>query len=252
MKSSRKQRFQGNRFFFRIFLGLCISIFFVILIEGLYFAWILKIGNTVTQSDIILIFKGSQKRTEAGYRLANLGLAPRIVLSPATGNERQQYDRTYTMKDTVSHIPEEQATTTFENALFTSLIIKAYQLKSVILVTSDYHMPRSLVLLRLFLMGTNVRVRMYQVEGRELFSNTLSHDIALLKLTYNEMVECWGSLFEFAAWYSSGKDSEYHKRRNLLSPTPSNGDPLPTNHQKNGSFMHFLRSLILLDIEPEW
>jgi hypothetical protein len=206
----------------------------------------------VTSSDAILIFKGTQKRTEVGYHLANLGLAPRIVLSPATNNERQQYDRTYTLKNRVSHIPEEQATSTFENALFTSRIIKAYQLKSVILVTSDYHMPRSLALLRLFLMGTNVRVRIYQVEGRELFTNTLSYDIALLKLAYNEMVKCWGSLFEYAAWYYSGEHSEYHKNNNLLSPTPSNGEPLPTNHQKNGSLIHFLRSLTLLDIEPEW
>jgi uncharacterized SAM-binding protein YcdF (DUF218 family) len=50
-------------------------------------------------------------------------------------------------------IQEDQATTTFENALYTSRIIKAHRYQSVILVTSDYHMPRSLALLQLFLAG---------------------------------------------------------------------------------------------------
>ena len=115
------------------------------------------------------------------------------MLSPATDTFQRQCDRKYGLKDTVAHIPEDQATTTFENALYISRIIKANQYKTVILVTSDYHMPRSLALLRLFLAGTGVRIHAHLVYGS---SGAVAVNATLLKLVYNEMVEFWGSLFD--------------------------------------------------------
>ena len=127
---------------------------------------------------------GAEKRIETGYKLANQGLAPGIVLSPASDKLRRQYDRKYALKDNVAHVLEEEATTTFENALYISRIIKANQYESVILVTSDYHMPRSLALLRLFLAGTGVRIHAHPVYGP---SGSVAVNATLLKLVYNEI-----------------------------------------------------------------
>ena len=173
----------------RFFLGLCILALFIIFVEGLYFAWILNLENLEAQSDAIIIFRGTQKRIETGYDLANQGLATRIVLSPATDKQRQSCDRKYALKNTVVHIIEDQANTTFQNALYISRIIKDQQLKTVTLVTSDYHMPRSLAMLRLLLAGKDIRVQSYKVDGRNQAEDIFAYNVTLMKLIYNEMVE---------------------------------------------------------------
>ena len=166
---------------------------------------------------------------ESGYELANQGLAPDIVLSPATETVRRQLDSKYTLKDTVAHIPEERATTTFENALYTFRIIEAHRYKSVILVTSDYHMPRNLALLQLFLAGKDIRVHIHRVCAA---ANAVAAKTTLLKLVYNEMVEFWGSLFQYVTYQIKGMPAE--------------------KQGKESAILLYLRSLVLLDVYPLW
>jgi len=204
-------------------------LFCLLFFEVSYFSYILTHPDSDVPSDAVLIFMGNEKRIETGYKLANQGLAPCIVLSPAIDTLRCRFDRKYALKDTVSHIPEDQATTTFENALYISRIIMANQFKTVILVTSDYHMPRSLALLRLFLAGTGVRVHAHPVYGP---SGAVAVNATLLKLVYNEMVEFWGSLFEYIDYLIRGKTAE--------------------RPVKKSAFSLFLRSVVLLDVKPAW
>ncbi len=204
-------------------------LFCVLFLEVCYFSYILTRPDSDVRSDVILVFMGAEKRVEAGYQLANQGLAPCIVLSPATDALRRHFDRKYARKDTVSHIPENQASTTFENAWYTSRIIEANHYKTVILVTSDYHMPRSLALLRLFLAGTGVQVHAHPVYGP---SGAVAVNATLLKLVYNEMVKFWGSLFEYVDYMVCGKTAEKPVKKSALSL--------------------FLRSVVLLDVKPSW
>ena len=220
------------KFFFRFFIGLCISVFFIILIEALYFVWILNIDNSVTPSDAILIFKGSEKRTETGYRLANQGVALRIVLSPASEAHLQKCAKKFQLRETVTSLYENQARTTFENALYTSRIIKSNKFRSVTLVTSDYHMPRSLALLRLLLTGHGVKIHIHQVKNRETGGWALLTDSFLMEIIYNEMVEFWGSLLEFFVWRITSEQTDISKDSSAVSS--------------------FLRSAMLFEIEPSW
>jgi len=151
------------------------------------------------------------------------------VLSPAAETVRRQSDSKYTLKDTVAHIPEERATTTFENALYTFRIIESHHYKSVILVTSNYHMPRSLALLQLFLAGKDVRVNIHQVHGA---TDVVAVNATMLKLVYNEMVDFWGSLFEYVSYQFTGMPAE--------------------KQMKKSAFSLYLRALVLLDVKPTW
>lgn len=216
------------KLFFGIFTGICVVMVGILCVECAYFACVLKNKDIeLTKSDAIIVFMGSEKRVKTGYELANKGLASRLVLSPATESFRQRRDKKYSIRKTVVHIPEENASTTFENALYASRIISAHQLKNVTLVTSDYHMPRSLALLRLFLAGKGVHIQPCPVHA-----DTLANKSMLLKLTYNEMVEFWGSLLEYISWQATGQ--------------------LPEKSLKKSQLSILLRSLFLLDVKPTW
>jgi uncharacterized SAM-binding protein YcdF (DUF218 family) len=66
-----------------------------------------------------------------------------------------------------TYIIEEQADTTFANALHVAKLIKEHRLTSVLLVTSDYHMPRSFFLLKLTTLTSGCRIGMHKVDTRQ-------------------------------------------------------------------------------------
>jgi uncharacterized SAM-binding protein YcdF (DUF218 family) len=212
---------------FRWFARLCLGIFLIFMAEGLYFAWVLKTDRLPQKSEAIVAFMGSEKRIAAAYHLANQDLASFMVLSPAKDRAQQTLDKKYNLKPTITHVTEDQATTTFENALYTSQIVKTHRWKTVTLVTSDYHMPRSLALLDSFLAGEHVDIHPYPVYPDTQVSKTV-----MLKLIYNEMVEFWGSMIEFVIWQATGKLSEKPMEKSRLSI--------------------LLRSLFLMDVKPTW
>ena len=232
LKNFQNKKAKRIKFSFQFFTGLCCCVLLIIFIEGLYFACVLNIENSAAQSDVIVIFKGTEKRIKAAYELANQGVAPLIIFSPATEILRQKCDKKYELKDTITHIPEGQAVTTFQNAFYTSRIITAHQFKNVTLVTSDYHMSRSLALMRLFLIGKGVRVQIFKVSAQNTSAGPMAVNTALLKLVYNEMMEFWGSLFEYAAWQMTGV--------------------LSKESRKDSDLSKILRSLLLLDVKYAW
>ncbi|RJP85079.1 MAG: YdcF family protein [Desulfobacteraceae bacterium] len=226
MNSQKKKGF-GIRFFSRAFYGVCLAVFLLFLVEGLFFAWILNAKNDTARSDAVLVFMGTEKRIETAYQLANQGIAPYLILSPSCKRLRNLWDKRYSLKTGITHIPEIHGSTTFENAFYTSRIIETNQFKTVTLVTSDYHMPRSLMLLRLFLAGTDVRVKIHKVTS---FHQT--GDPPLAHFLYNEFLEFWGSLFEFTSWKITGK--------------------LPEKPEGQSQISRFLKSLLLLNIKLSW
>ena len=102
----------------------------------------------------------------------------------------------------LSHIIEPKARTTFENALYCSQIIKSEKFKKVLLVTSDFHLPRALFLLKTMLIGSKVQV--LPVEARP--NNRADTDF---KLIYDETVCFWGSIGEMIFYAIIGRTPEY-------------------------------------------
>ncbi len=89
------------------------------------------------------------------------------------------------------------------NALFTARLIDSHELKSVLLVTSDYHMARSYLLLKMTTLLAGCRIGIHKVETRYSFPRHGRDRIDSMKMAYNEMVQLWGSLVE-CGLYSSG------------------------------------------------
>ncbi len=199
--------------------------------EAIYFVAVLGGVNNLAPSEAIVVFRGNQARIAAGYALARQGVAPLIMVSPASERQRRGWDRRYGLPESVGHLEESQARTTMENARQAARIIREEGLKSVTLVTSDYHMPRSLGLLKLFLWGQGVEIRPFKV--RPAGVRPPGYRMILAKLVYNEAVESWGSLAEWTVWRLTGK-------------------PLKSKGEDAAWLVSVLRDLLLLKVKPLW
>jgi uncharacterized SAM-binding protein YcdF (DUF218 family) len=123
-----------------VFLLPAIILGFVIffLFAGQY----LVVSESPIKSDaIILLTGGGIERHEKAIALYNAGFAPMIIVS--NGLEDGIYEAIIKLGVPEQHvIKETKADSTYTNALYTLQLMKGYNLKSAIVVSSDYHMRR--------------------------------------------------------------------------------------------------------------
>ncbi len=172
----------------------------IVMLQVFYFSIVMTMPVKPVRTEAIIVFRGSEPRIQAGYALANQSVAPVIVLSPASEAERRFYDQHYHLPSHVTHLPEPYARTTLANAWYTARLIREHGLKNITLVTANYHMPRSLALLKLFLTGHRVTIQPYKVSPHAYGEMPGNYHTELLKLIYNEILKCWGSVAEYLAW----------------------------------------------------
>lgn len=177
-------------------LGTAIGVTGLAVLHTFLFIWVLNRASDASQYDAIVVFAGSSNRIERAYALARQGVAPAIIISPAGKRALGIYEKRYGPPGNAEYLLEEKADTTFANALHVARLIREHRLTSVLLVTSDYHMPRSFFLLKLTTLTTGCRIGMHKVDTRSNGPIGWRARITRLKLTYNEMVQLWGSLAE--------------------------------------------------------
>ena len=183
--------------------GICLVV--ALITQSVFFLHILLRAPELAPADLIVSFEGRAGRARAAYRLANEGLADALAISPATRAQLRTYDRKYRSTDAYDTLIEKKARTTFENALYTRKIVKENDFNSVILVTSWNHIPRSYLLLKIMLLGSNTRVQVHSVPTGKLNRENWYGHIAGWKMVYNEMVELWGSLVELVKYQIAGE-----------------------------------------------
>ena len=146
---------------------MAVTIAATIALSSAWYLYVWYLQPQENHGDVVIVFCGARGRVEAGIYLANRNKSNSLLLSPATTEKIFQYKKKWPHASAINFVVENQARTTFENALYSSRLIKTYGWKNVILVTSDYHMPRSYLLLRMMLFGNGMGVRCFQVESGE-------------------------------------------------------------------------------------
>ena len=189
-------------------------LFYLACIEFGYFYTILQWSYSGQRADLITVFAGSQDRIEKGYHIAQTNIAPFIVISPASRQTISIYEKLYGSIPEVSYLIEKRADTTFQNALFVGRLVRQHKPRSQILVTSDYHMPRSYLLLSIELLGTNNVIYTSPVSSMPFDKNPLAWSTQQKKQIYNEMVKLWGSLFEKALYCVKGDAPNWSLKQN--------------------------------------
>ncbi len=109
----------------------------------------LMVEQPIQQADMIVVFAGSNDRIEHAIELYKKGYAPKIFLS---GGRKGNYSSAGRMKNTAlkkgvppeAIILDEDAYSTYDNAVHTVELARRKEYKSGIIVTSPYHMLRSM------------------------------------------------------------------------------------------------------------
>ena len=180
----------------------------IVLLQAIYFRHAMSGNGVLEKADLIVVFPGAhpgaQGRIKTGYQLAQKGYAPNLAISGAPRNCLEQYENKYKIPSHVHRIINGPSITTFQDALCTKEIIEKYGFRSVILVTSSYHMPRSYLLLYSLLIGTGVKVQTYLVSIDDDQSLRIASLSNKGKFIYNEMVKCWTSTGEMLFYKVTG------------------------------------------------
>ena len=186
-------------------------------LQGAYWYRTLTARFEVRQAEAVVVFLGGPGRSRKGYDLAHQGMAPLLSLSPATARRIQSLDKRFAAKETrPRHMVEDRATTTFENALLTGRLIEAQGIRRFLLVTQRFHMPRSLLLMQMVLAGQGVEIVPAPVDAKPYAASPLRWSRQEQKRLYNEMVEFWGSMLEFARYKVTGSLPEGGLKKNRI------------------------------------
>jgi uncharacterized SAM-binding protein YcdF (DUF218 family) len=190
-------------------LWICPAVFvFLFAAEAAVFRFLSRQPDTLRPSDAVVVFDGALSRIEKGAELTRRNLAPVLIISPAGPGRLPGYRRRFSVSEAVTMIPEPKARTTYENAFYTAEIIQKNGFGSVTLVTSDYHMPRAYLLLRMMLAGEGVAVQRAAAASSGGVRSDGAAGCRMHRALYNEMVQFWGSLCELA----------YHRWRGKMIP----------------------------------
>jgi len=201
------------------------------LLQTAYFLVIGLENNNIEKADLIAVFPGTKERITFAFQLAKQGYAPNLTITGSSKENFKYYLELYgNLPLSVEPIISRKSSTTYEDALATKRILQERKFKSVILVTSTYHLPRAYFLLRTLLSGMNVTIQRYGVDKKEVLgagpkltpeglvinlnANSKGHktqDIEQktqslnLKIACNEMIKFWASLGEMTGYRVSGK-----------------------------------------------
>lgn len=146
--------------------------------------------------DLIMVFPDTPERIAAGFKLAQDGYAPLFAISNAGLKSLEADARNYGRPTAVEFVTSPKSRSTFEDAFNTREIVRQHGVRSLQLVTSAWHMPRSYFLLKCLLSGTGVVVRTAPVEDPRTAPGGRQASILRAKLAVNETVKCWGSTLE--------------------------------------------------------
>lgn len=151
------------------------------------------------KSDLVVVFPGDSDRISAAIHLIKADSATHAMIISKTSNELQSIFNKNKVSDIVRPLPGGSSRSTFEDVYQTAKTLKRYNLKSVVLVTSSYHMSRAIFLLKtyLWLSDNDVHIHTYTVARKKIFQNNLRYYT-------NENIKLYGSTIEMISSVVAG------------------------------------------------
>jgi uncharacterized SAM-binding protein YcdF (DUF218 family) len=144
--------------------------------------------------DLVAVFGGDPERVRTAYGLCRQGRGRALVVSDSDAAQVEAYSAAFGSPGRARILSEPYARTTDQNARLVGRLIRRQGFRSVLLVTSWYHLPRSYLLLRLALLGSGAELKVLSPEGtpnRYLGTPVFREELA----------KFWGSL---GRWIKSG------------------------------------------------
>ena len=163
--------------------------FAVLLVQLIYYAWVIEGSSSIPKNpDMVLVYGGDNNRASVGLNVARKYRVPFFLFSGFTKAVAEEMMGKYGKPGSAKIISEDKAQTTDQNARFSTPIIRRLPVRTVVLVTSRYHMPRALFLARLYLLGTSVKVYPHP-------SDSPDTNIWKSRDLWRDYISFWGSIY---------------------------------------------------------
>ncbi|WNS81190.1 YdcF family protein [Domibacillus sp. DTU_2020_1001157_1_SI_ALB_TIR_016] len=120
--------------------GLLVVIGFLIVF--LFARWLLIVDEEPKQADVIMALSGDAGRLEKAADLYHKGYAEKVMLSNSIEAGTTLEEATALGVPEPDIILEEEATSTYTNAVYTKKLMEEQGFDSAVVVSSDYHMGR--------------------------------------------------------------------------------------------------------------
>lgn len=150
--------------------------------------------SSSTDGNVIVVFGGEACRDKVAYQIAKENNIKLVLISGPRRSELIRFRKKVMAAADITNLVEPRARTTFENALFSSRLIKTSGANNIVLVTSQYHMPRSYALLKIMLIGSGIGVSIYNVDSK----------LDSWRMRAKEWMALWYSLSEMIYYFVNG------------------------------------------------
>lgn len=150
--------------------------------------------DPASKTDAIVVLTGGRNRISEAVKLLNGGLAEQLLISGVSkGMSLETLKKRRDVKITTSReiTLDEKSTNTVENAIEAAAWIRRKRIKSVRLVTSNYHMPRSMAEFR-------ANNRELVILAHPVYSDRVEknwwrswHSFCLIASEYNKFLYVW-------------------------------------------------------------
>lgn len=150
--------------------------------------------DTDQKTDAIVVLTGGRNRIGEAVRLLNRGSAEQLLISGVskgisidTLKKRQDVEITTSREITL----DEKSTNTVENAIEAAAWVKKNNIRSIRLVTSNYHMPRSMAEFRAN--NRQLAILAHPVYSERVEKNWWRswHSFVLIASEYNKFLYVW-------------------------------------------------------------
>ncbi len=117
----------------------------------------LVVNNTPVKSDVIVVLTGGDERIAHAVTLCKEGYSDKLLLTGC--EDKIALMKQYAVESGISAdniLEEDKSSSTYENAVFTKDIVLEMGFESAIVVTSDYHTRRSMLVFKKAFRDTGV------------------------------------------------------------------------------------------------
>lgn len=181
-------------------LRLLLVLFALAAIQAAVFYAIANRSFSPGPAELAVLFKGDEVRLALFYQLVEEAKIERIHIPGVSEKTLASWDLKFKASQKIHLQVTPPTDSTFEDALMAAEAIRAHGIRSAVLVTSEYHLPRSWFLLRILTIGRGVAIQPVEVPSRM----RLGGFARPAKMIYNEMVKFWGSMTELVYYEITG------------------------------------------------
>lgn len=186
---TRIPRRTGRHLFRRLIASLCLLLLIGWCGGFLWFLYVTYLPSVApVRADGIVVLTGGEDRLATAFQMLNEGHADQLLISgvPATVTLRDVERSAHLAKPpTATHVTlGHHAQTTVGNAAETAAWVRAHHIRSLIVVTAGYHMPRAM--LELSRAMPDVQLYAMRVQPAAIFDSTRPHVWRLLLGEYTK------------------------------------------------------------------